>query len=488
MKPTSRITLESRSTVHARPDRRRVPAAADSRVRDPRAPLVDGEAAAAEPLEESRDGRRLFAGLLSSVVPGLGQLANGRRRLAARLLVPSLIAVAIVWLIVTLVPVPRLGAWAIAPGRLTVLLGLNVVVLAWRLFAVGHAFFDRRYPAVPRRFAFIGLVVLVTATAAPHAYAWQVGSAAGAAFERIFAGGALDGSSQAAGPVPGPGPGERINILLVGIDATEKRSAILTDTMIVASVDPVGRTVSMLSIPRDLVGVPLGDGDDYGPKLNSLYSFAARDPAKYPQGGMRTLEDAIGALLDIPIHYYARFDFDGFIGMIDAVGGLEVDVARGFSDPKYDGFGLTGRGWSIEVGRHHLDGANALAYARVRRAAGESDLTRASRQQQILVAFKDRLTSGGSIFWALPRLLGAFGDAARTDIPLERLPDLALVADEMDSGAIVRAVMKEPLFASRTTRYGASQVPDIPAIRAMAARLFSAPGTPPVPWPAASGS
>jgi LCP family protein required for cell wall assembly len=451
-----------------------------------REPVAADEDAVDQPRERNQDGRRLLAGLLSAVVPGLGQLANGRRRLGARLLVPSLVAVAIGWLVVTLASVRHLAAWAIAPGPLRVLLGLNVAILAWRLFAVGHAFFDHRYPAVPRRVGFVGLVVLVTATAAPHAYAWQVGSASGAAFERIFAGGALDGSSGPAGPVPGPG--ERINVLLVGIDATETRSAILTDTMIVASVDPVGRTVSMLSIPRDLVGVPMGNGDDYGPKLNSLYSFATRNPADYPKGGMRTLEDAVGALLDIPIHYYARFDFDGFIGMVDAVGGVDVDVARRFSHPRYDGYGLPGTGWSIEPGRQHLDGANALAYARVRKAAGESDLTRAARQQQILVAFKERLTSGGSIFWALPRLLDAFGGAARTDIPLERLPDLALVADEMGSDAIVRAVIKDPLISSRTTRYGASQVPDIPAIRAMAAGLFSAPGSPPVPWPAPSGS
>jgi anionic cell wall polymer biosynthesis LytR-Cps2A-Psr (LCP) family protein len=176
-------------------------------------------------------------------------------------------------------------------------------------------------------------------------------------------------------------------------------------------------------------------------------------------------------------------EFSGFISMVDAVGGVDVKVARAIDDPGYDGFGEGVRGWSIKAGKHHLDGANALAYARSRKSAGESDFTRAGRQQQILVALKDAATRDGSLFWDLPALLDAVGDSVRTDVPVERLPQLAVAIDEMGSGGITRAVIRHPLVRSVDTRYGSSLNPDLVAIRAVAARLFPAPGGVPVPWP-----
>jgi LCP family protein required for cell wall assembly len=219
------------------------------------------------------------------------------------------------------------------------------------------------------------------------------------------------------------------------------------------------------------------------PKINSLYAYAERHEDRFPHGPERALEDAIGALLDVPIHYYARVDFDGFIDIIDAVGGVDVKVKRGFSDPDYDGIGLDERGFTIEPGRHHLSGAEALAYARVRKAVGQTDFSRAARQQQILVALKNKLTSDGSIFWSLPQLLDAVGGTVTTDIPIERLPDVALVVDEMGKDAITRVVIQRPLVKPKNTRYGASQVPKLKAIRAMAKGLFSEPGSDPLPWP-----
>jgi len=229
--------------------------------------------------------------------------------------------------------------------------------------------------------------------------------------------------------------------------------------------------------------VPLGGGDDFGPKLNSLMSYADAHPDDFPKGGLQTLADAIGELLGIPIHYYATMEFAGFIGMIDAVGGIDVTVAKAIDDPGYDGFGATGRGWSISAGTHHLGGADALAYARSRKSAGESDFTRAGRQQQIIVALKDAATDGGSVFWELPGLLDAVGDSIRTDLPVERLPQLAAATDEMGSAGITRAVIRHPLVRSVDTRYGASLMPDLVAIREVAARLFPAPGGVPEPWP-----
>jgi LCP family protein required for cell wall assembly len=374
----------------------------------------------------------------------------------------------------------RIAAWAVAPAVLGALLTLNLLILFWRLLAVGQAFVDTRHHGPTGRLGIIGISVIALLVAIPHLAVYRYGTAFGGAFARIFdeKGLAADRRDD-----PGPGPDERVNVLVLGLDAAPGRTSVLTDTMMVVSFDPVGKTASMVSLPRDLVNVPLGDGNDFGPKLNSLLAYADNHPDDFPKGGLRTLQDAIGALLGIPIHYYATMEFEGFIDMVDAVGGVDLTVARAIDDPGYDGFGADGRGWSITKGKHHLDGVNALAYARSRKSAGESDFTRAGRQQQIIVGLKEAATDGGSIFWELPALLSAVGDSVRTDLPVERLPQLAAAMDEMGPSGITRAVIRHPLVRSVDTRYGSSLKPDLPAIRKVAAKLFPAPGGEPEPWP-----
>jgi LCP family protein required for cell wall assembly len=396
--------------------------------------------------------------------------------MAAIFALPSLALVALVWLSLLLSSPTRLAATLISPAILTAVLVLNVVVLAWRLASVGHAFFDRNR-GVPSRAGTVALAVLVAFVAIPHLFGLQVGFAARDTFARIFEQGAVAGVTG----TPRPGDNERTNILVIGIDKTPSRNATLTDTMIVVSLDPVGRTVSMVSIPRDLVGTPLGNGDVYGPKLNSLKSYADAHPDEFPDGGMRALRDAVSALLGIPIHYHASIDFFGFVKIVDKLGGVDVDPARGFSDPEY---GYRGRyGFSITAGPHHLDGLDALAYVRARRAAGESDFTRAARQQEVMVALRDRALRNGSLLFQLPALFDAVGQAIRTDLPVDRLPLFAVLADEVDDESIVRVVLHPPLVKGARNQYGAVQIPDLLAIWAVADGVFSDPGTPPRPWP-----
>ena len=427
------------------------------------------------------DRRRLAAAGLSAAIPGLGQAFNRRPQLAALFAVPSLVLLLLAIVLVQLQSPARLVAWIVAPQILGTLLAVNVLVLAWRLISVGQAFLDVGRQGPTGRLGFVGIVVIAVLVALPHLVVFRYGTILGETFARVFEGaGFADDPGVGAGPVPADG--ERINVLLVGVDKLPNRTATLTDTMMVASLDPVGRTVSLLSIPRDLIDTPLADGNAFGPKLNSLLGYADAHLDQFPEGGMRTLEDAVGALLGIPIHYYARIDFVGFIAMVDAVGGVDVTVARGFEDPGYDGFGFGRRGYSIAAGPHHLDGANALAYARSRKAAGESDFTRADRQQQILVALRDKVTSGGNLLFALPELLEAVGQTIRSNVPVDRLPVLAAIIEEVARENVVKVVIRFPLVHPKSTRYGASQEADLPAIRAMAAGLFSAPGTPPQGW------
>jgi len=450
----------------------------------PGRPPADGEPdlrRSAPSIDRRRsDRRRLLAAIASSVLPGSGQLLNGRFRPALLFGVPTLAVIAIAWLIARSDRPTMLLARVIAPSVLGALLVLNVVILAWRAVAVLHAFLDRRYPLRPGRLGAVGLAALLAATVLPHALAWSYGTAAEATFGRIFAGSAVRSVSSA----PPPVETERMNVLLVGVDSAPGRTEALTDSMIVVSLDPVGRTVSMVSIPRDLAGVPLGNGNVFGPKINSLLSWADAHPADFPHGGVHTLEEAVGALLGIPIHYYAKVDLAGFAAMVDAVGGVDIHVTKALDDPHYPR--LDGkRGWSVQPGLHHFDGADALAYARIRKSVGESDLTRAARQQEVLVALRDRAVGAGILF-SLPTLLNAVGATVLTDLPPDRLPELAAFAEQIGGSSTMRLVLGSPLIRSGgSTQYGSIFVPVASKIRAMAKVVFGPPGADPT-WPVPS--
>jgi polyisoprenyl-teichoic acid--peptidoglycan teichoic acid transferase len=379
-------------------------------------------------------------------------------------------------------PGPKLLATAIVPRTLQALLTLNLLILAWRLAALLQAFFDRRFELRPGGLGLGGLAVIVVVTILPHLAGQYVGGVAQSSFARIFDGAVLAARSDEKAPTTAPGPNERINVLLVGLDTGKGRDHALTDSLIVVSVDPVGKSVSMASLPRDLVGVPLGDGRTFDPKLNSLLSYATRHPEAFPKGGIRTLEDAAGALLGIPIHYYATIDLGGFIKMVDAVGGVDVRVTQALDDPRYKDYGVK-NGWSVDVGPHHFGGIDALAYARIRKSEGQTDFTRQARQQEILLALRQKVVRGGALL-SLPGLIDAVGDTVTTDMPPELLPDLAVLAGEIPSKRIVRVVVRYPLIhpGKPSNPYGAVQVANMDAITAMARALFPPPGGVPVGW------
>jgi LCP family protein required for cell wall assembly len=450
--------------------------------RRPIAP-VDAEVAHQDEAKLDRrptDRRRLLAAIASSLLPGFGQALNGRLRPALLFGIPTLLVIGTTWLIAESDRPTMLLARVLAPSVLGVLLVLNAVILGWRALAVLHAFLDRRYPLRPGRLGAVGIVALLVATVLPHALAWSYGTSAQAMFGRIFSGSAVRSVSSA----PPPADRERLNVLLIGVDSAPGRTEDLTDSMIVVSLDPIGRTVSMVSIPRDLADVPLGNGNAFGPKLNSLMSWADRHPADFPHGGVRALEDAVGALFGIPIHYYAKVDLAGFAAMVDAVGGVDIVVKKALDDPRYPNLDRT-RGWSVQPGPHHFNGTDALAYARIRKSAGESDLTRAARQQEVLVALRNRAVGAGILF-SLPKLLDAVGATVRTDLPPDRLPELAALAEQIGASSTIRLVLGSPMIKSGgSTQYGSIFVPVPSRIRAMTKVVFGMPGADPT-WPVPS--
>ena len=242
----------------------------------------------------------------------------------------------------------------------------------------------------------------------------------------------------------------------------------------------------MVSVPRDLIDVPLGNGDDFGPKLNSLVAYADRHPKDFPDGGVQALEDAIGALLGIEIHYYARIEFFGFVDMVDAVGRRRHRRHPGASTTRtYDGFGFDQMGLAITAGASSRRARLRSPTPARARAGGESDFTRAIRQQQVLVALRDAVTQGR---FAAVGAAGAAGRGRQTrcgrTCPVERLPraggahrrDRRRRGHRERSSAIRWCDPRRPATDPRSS-------PDLAAIREVAERLFPEPGMEPTPWP-----
>ena len=142
----------------------------------------------ARPESRASDQRRLFAAVLSALLPGLGQAFNGSWKMAAIFAIPSLILIGVALLLLQLNSTTMLLARAVVPANLTGLVILNLVLLGWRLLAVLDAFADRRYPGRPSRNGWIGLALIFAFVALPHLVAHVYGTTASSTFERVFSG------------------------------------------------------------------------------------------------------------------------------------------------------------------------------------------------------------------------------------------------------------------------------------------------------------
>jgi LCP family protein required for cell wall assembly len=188
----------------------------------------------------------------------------------------------------------------------------------------------------------------------------------------------------------------RINILLLGMGGKGHDGAYLTDTIMLASLDVKTKKVSMLSIPRDL-SIPVEGSSDWT-KINNINAFAE---AKEAGSGGVAISQAVSDILEIPIDYYVRADFDGFVNIINKIGGIDVYVENTLNDYSYPADGQEDNPdynsryehLRVEKGWNKMDGSLALKFARSRHAGGAegSDFARAKRQQIILQAVKDKL-------------------------------------------------------------------------------------------------
>ncbi len=447
--------------------------------------------------------------LLSFIWPGLGQLYLGRRRPALLFAVPALL------LLLLLLWEARDGAEILAARLLLVptmsfLLVLATLLLAiWRLASMAAAFLDVRVavPATsvrsarrplwyqqPRRTALTFGVLAALVIAMHGAVAWT-----GMAFLNSLSQVYVSGGPQ---PTPGPGqtqgdlgtlptpyatpePGGRINVLLIGSDGGLGYDHSLTDSLIVVTVDPVGKVVDMLSLPRDISRFPLYSGGIYDGKINSLASYAVAHPAKFPDGGFGTLTREVGYLIGAPVHYYSYVNLAGFKAVIDAVGGVDIVNPKQITDPGYQ-FPDGARGFVLSPGPHHLNGRLALAYVRSRNGPGDNDFTRARRQQELLTALRADLLEPNNLAH-LPTILDALAKTVQTDFPAEKVPDLIQLAQQIPETAITHYVLGPPYARSPAVSTGTYElIIDESKFAALSIRLFGSSSRYATPGPSTS--
>jgi polyisoprenyl-teichoic acid--peptidoglycan teichoic acid transferase len=456
--------------------------------------------------------RPWLAALLSFLIPGMGQAYAGRPRLGLVMALPILLLVAVVVGVAT----GEIGGFRnrlFASEFLVGVLVLNGLVLLWRGLAIAHAGLTpwERIQDHDRRVALMVVGALLVLTVAMHAWLGAVVAQFDTTLTQVFG---TQGQ-----PVSGPGGGgvggdpdepvnepsfewdgtERINILLIGTDAAPGRDTVLTDVMLVVSVDPVAETAVMISVPRDTGYVPLPDttlfADGlYPDKVNELATEAALDPTTWcpdlPEDdaeacGLRTIERSIGLYLGLEIHHYALVDMAGFASMIDAIGGVELCLEGRLVDPNFDGSLTneeTNEGLVLEPGCRLYDGISALAYARSRQGyiempdgqqVQQTDFDRSERQQRVLLAMREELTEADT-FLELPQLLAAIGRTVSTDFPRDQAGDFASLLPLIAGPDIERVVLGYPEFVDLPVEPEVNYllIPKRDEIREEMARLF----------------
>lgn len=227
--------------------------------------------------------------------------------------------------------------------------------------------------------------------------------------------------------------GSRVNILAMGLDYRDWESFDVprTDTMILFSLDPGSRTIGILSIPRDLwIEIPGFEASKINQayRLGQVYDIEGGGPGL----AMKTVENLLGMQID----YYAVIDFNAFEQFIDELGGITLTVPEEIEvDPLGDGNNQV-----LQPGEQTLSGDLALAYARARNTTG-SDFDRAERQQQVILAVRDRILSAE----LLPRLIknspglyDALSAGVRTNLTLTQVIRMAWIAQQIPEENIHR--------------------------------------------------
>jgi LCP family protein required for cell wall assembly len=450
--------------------------------------------------------------LASAILPGTGQLLAGRRRRGYVMFAITAAILVVAWLF------SRRGiSIAVDLDALRWLLIGNGVVLGFRVFAAVDAWLLLRKPAADTpawiMVAGAGLVTVAAGLVViPHVIVGWYDVTTADALRTIFvasppttaspppstttsapttsnSGGPLTPASSTATTSttttttlpPRLWDGvERLNILLLGGDAGVGRTGVRTDTIIVASIDPGDGHTVLISVPRNIARVPLPDGldiwdcDCFPQIINELWDYGERNPDRFPgtaPPGAEALKLAIGELVGLEIHHYMLVNLDGFVDIIDALGGVDIVVPERLYDAAYPHEDGSTEVIDIQPGEYHMDGHLALAYARSRRSS--DDYNRMGRQRCVVQAVIDQ-ADVRTILRNYPTLAEAAKRSLSTDIPLDSLPDFVELVPLVDPDEMLSIRLTPPRFTGPRTADGYN-TPDLDEIRYVVSTALELP-------------
>ncbi|WP_344027199.1 LCP family protein, partial [Pseudonocardia kongjuensis] len=457
-----------------------------------------GAPARRRPMDTARAtlGAALGLTAASAVVPGSGHLALRRRRTGGLILGTVLAVVVSLALLVLLARRSTLLQNLLSTTTLTVIAGLLVLGGIGWIAQVARTYALARPRGMP-----LGQKVLGTATAAlmcltvavPFGYGVELLNSQRGLLNSLFQGGGTSAAEALGKP--------RLNVLLLGSDAGDDRAGTRTDTMMLASIDTRSGRTTLFSLPRNIQRAefppgtpaaeefpngfndPSGSAGDY--LLNGVYAYGEQNPQIAPPGptrfpGINLLQSTISYMTGLPIDYYLEVNMAGFSAMIDAVGGVTVNVGP---DPVPVG-GVTAFGRYttpdryIQPGVQTLNGEDALWFARSRRDG--TDYQRMGRQRCLIQAVITE-TSATELIGRFQSIAAVTRDNVATDMPQQVLPALAVLADE---GFRLESVAFDPSLPdpNSSTGFFVTADPDIEYMREVVRDAIADP--PPAPDPA----
>jgi LCP family protein required for cell wall assembly len=469
------------------------------------------------------------AAFLSLLFPGLGHAYAGAYQRALAFAAAPILLVALLAGFVLRMDRGELVGFLLLPWVLPSVFVVNVIALLYRLIAIVDAYRVTAYinawharraaaelPAAPRStwqlLSIAGLLAVLLVMAFGHIAVARYDVLAMTTADCIFdpnrdCGGDASPSPTSSEPSDSPTPDatvslppegsavpnvsappwngkDRLNILLIGAD--EQEGGHNTDTLITVSIDPTTKQVAMFSLPRDTVDIPMPPGparsiigSTYPSKINSLF-VRIRNRADLFPGTSRTrgyngLKAVLGNLYGLDIKYFVEVNFNGFIKVVNALGGVTVNVQSPLIDEDYPG--PRGRiRLYFPSGVQHMTGEQALMYARSRHGKfgrGSNDYDRAQRQQRILLSLREQLNLA-SVLPHVNELAAALAQSVRTDIPRDQLPQLLGLANSIDTKTIRSYVFSPPRYGSERSRSGLGFVivPFVSRIRAAVKEAF----------------
>ncbi len=420
----------------------------------------------------------LLAAGASALVPGLGQWFAGERRKATILFVIDAVTLAI--LVIIFRDKVSLATAFFRPSTLALMMVGNIALLAFRVWAADDAYRDAAggRQSVGRTAGVAALIGLGFVLLAPHALfarydliqydlitstfpSGETSAAAGTTPPTSESPDVAAGEDGTTAPpttttttVPPP-PWEeleRYNVLLLGGDFGIGRTGIRTDTLITASIDPRTGETAFFQIPRNWTYSPLPEGmgiwdcDCYPELINELWLAGEEYPEAFPGPGTpseNAVKGVVSEFLGIPIHNYALVNLDGFAELIDAIGGVDIYVPERIVDNEYPTLDGGFTRLVIEPGLQHMNGEEALAYARTRHQ--DTDYHRMGRQRCVIEAAMEQMTPT-DLITSFDRIASAIKNTVTTDIPLERLPDLVELYPKIDLEEVVSIRFIPPTY------------------------------------------